>query len=49
MKGATSHRATVWAGGVKGYPVSCTCGWKDYAVTVMGAYAKKRAHMKEAS
>ncbi len=40
------HRVTIWARGVKGVPVSCTCGWKDYAFTVMGGYAKKRKHLE---
>jgi hypothetical protein len=44
----TEHRATVWARGVKGVPASCSCGWKDYAFTTMGAYAMKRKHLAEA-
>ncbi len=40
----TAHRVTVWARGKNGVPVSCTCGWKVYAFTTMGGYAKKREH-----
>jgi hypothetical protein len=40
-------RVTVWAPGAKGVAVTCACGWKDRAVTTMGAYAKKRKHMEE--
>jgi hypothetical protein len=43
-----SHRVTVWAPGAKGTQVSCSCGWKVYAVTTMGAYRKKREHLEEA-
>jgi hypothetical protein len=40
----TDHRVTVWARGKRGVPVSCTCGWRAHASTVMGAYALKRKH-----
>lgn len=41
----SDHRVTIWARGAKGVPVSCACGWKDYAFTTMGAYTKKREHL----
>jgi hypothetical protein len=43
----SQHRVTVWAGGVKGWPVSCACGWKAYAATREKGYAMKRAHEAE--
>lgn len=43
----SAHRVTVWARGKNGVPVTCTCGWKTHAETVMGAYARKRSHEQE--
>lgn len=41
------HRVTVWARGKSGVPVTCTCGWRDYASTTQGAYSKKRTHIAQ--
>lgn len=43
------HRVTVWARGANGVPVTCACGWKDRAFTMMGAYKKKREHLAQAA
>lgn len=44
----TAHRVTVWAGGAHGHPVSCVCGWKEYAATKQGAYKKMHEHKRSA-
>lgn len=43
------HRVVIWARGAKGVPVSCGCGWKVYATTIMGAYRAKREHLEGSS
>ena len=45
----SNHRVTVWAGGVKGWPVSCTCGWRVYAKTRDEGYAKMREHKNDST
>jgi hypothetical protein len=41
----TKHRVVVWAGGARGIPVTCACGWRRYAKTRAAALRLKREHL----